>query len=257
VPHFTRGALAHAAGIPEERIVFHPTYIGGDFGGKGVSRLTPIAYYLAKASGRPVRMISDYLEEFLAGNPRHRDHQLKTGVKRDGTITAHQVNYVVNSGAYAAFKPFAIGGANQGRHRIPNCGSSPLRLHQQPPRRLRPRPRASHRASSRSSRRSTRSPGGWHDPAEFRLQNLIVDGEETPWGEHLEHVRARRRPSGARRGRYNNPRPPRTGRGVAIGERGTGGGGRPGDHVNPDGSVSRHADSTRARASTPPRPGRG
>jgi len=84
VPHTTRDALAAAAGIPKERIVFHPTYIGGDFGGKGNSRLTPIAYYLAKAAGRPVRMISDYTEEFLAGNPRHHVIiQLKTGVKRE------------------------------------------------------------------------------------------------------------------------------------------------------------------------------
>jgi hypothetical protein len=39
--------------------------------------------------------------------------RLKTGLKRDGTLTAHQVNYTVNSRAYAAFKPTGtIGGAN-------------------------------------------------------------------------------------------------------------------------------------------------
>jgi CO/xanthine dehydrogenase Mo-binding subunit len=109
VPYNTRESLATAAGIPEEQILFHHVYIGGDFGGKGNSRNTPICYFLAKASGRPVRMVSDYIEELLAGNPRHSvTVRLKTGVKRDGTLTAHQVQYLVNSGAYAAFKPAGI-----------------------------------------------------------------------------------------------------------------------------------------------------
>ena len=71
VPYNTRESLATAAGIPEEQILFHHVYIGGDFGGKGNARNTPICYFLAKATGRPVRMVSDYTEEFFAGNPRH------------------------------------------------------------------------------------------------------------------------------------------------------------------------------------------
>ena len=71
VPYNTRESLATAGGIAEEQILFHHVYIGGDFGGKGNARNTPICYYLAKATGRPVRMVSDYVEEFLAGNPRH------------------------------------------------------------------------------------------------------------------------------------------------------------------------------------------
>lgn len=109
VPYNTRESLATVAAIPEEQILFHHVYIGGDFGGKGNARNTPICYFLAKASGRPVRMVSDYIEELFAGNPRHSVVvQLKTGVRRDGTLTAHQVHYLVNSGAYAAFKPAGI-----------------------------------------------------------------------------------------------------------------------------------------------------
>src|SRR5579883_1408152 len=253
VPHHTRNALAVAAGIPEERIVFHPTYIGGDFGGKGNSRITPIAYYLAKASARPVRMISDYLEEFLAGNPRHHVIiTLKSGVKRDGTITAHQVNYLVNTGAYAAFKPYgAIGGANQaaGPYRIPNCRIDSTFVY-------------TNLVPGGFVRAPGEPQGVWAieshvdeiarrigmDPADFRLKNLIVDGEEAPWGERFEHIRAKETLQAALDAAgYREPKPApsgdtgtrlQIGRGVAVGERGTGGGeGTSEITLNPDGSA--------------------
>ncbi|HEX5141190.1 MAG TPA: molybdopterin cofactor-binding domain-containing protein, partial [Dehalococcoidia bacterium] len=96
VPYSTREAMASSAKIEEETILFHHTHIGGDFGGKGNSRNNPVAYYLAKATGRPVKIVTDYIEELGAGNPRHHTiTKLKTGVKRDGTLVAHTVDYVV------------------------------------------------------------------------------------------------------------------------------------------------------------------
>jgi carbon-monoxide dehydrogenase large subunit len=230
VPHFTRGALAVAAGIDEERIVFHPTYIGGDFGGKGNSRITPICYYLAKASGRPVRMISDYIEEFLAGNPRHHTiSQLRTGVKRDGTITAHTVNYIVNTGAYAAFKPGGtIGGANQaaGPYRIPNCriDSAFVYTNNLPGGFMRA-PGEPQGVFAIESQIDEVARAIGMDPVELRLKNLVMEGDETAFGEHLEHVRARETLQAAvESSNYGKPKAPNVGRGVAIGDRGTGGG---------------------------------
>src|SRR5256885_2681876 len=77
------------------------------------------------------------------------------------------------------------------------------------------------------------------DPAAFRLKNLIVEGEETPWGEPLTHLRARETLQAAiDAAGYYDPKPPHVGRGVAIGERGTGGGeGTSEITLNPDGSV--------------------
>ena len=45
--------------------------IGGDFGGKGGFMDVPVAYFLSKKSGQPVKMVMDYTEELTAGNPRH------------------------------------------------------------------------------------------------------------------------------------------------------------------------------------------
>src|SRR5262249_46651603 len=62
-PYATRDALADAAWIEHESVVLNHTYIGGDFGGKPTPADLPVAYFLAKATGRPVRMVLDYLEE--------------------------------------------------------------------------------------------------------------------------------------------------------------------------------------------------
>lgn len=244
VPHATRDAMAHTAGIPPEQIVFHHTYIGGDFGGKGNSRLTPICYYLAKASGRPVRMIADYVDEFLAGNPRHHTiTRLKTGVKRDGTITAHQVEYIVDSGAYAAFKPMGtIGGANQaaGPYRIDNVRiESAFVYTNNLPGGFMRGPGEPQGVFAIESQIDEVARKLGIDPVDFRLQNLVDDGEVTAFGEEFQHFRGRETLQAAvDAAGYRDPRQPHVGRGVAIAERGTGGGEGTSDvTLNLDGSV--------------------
>ena len=59
--------------------------LGGDFGGKGSLMDMPLAYYLARATGRPVKMVMTYAEELMAGNPRHPAViTLRTGLTRTG-----------------------------------------------------------------------------------------------------------------------------------------------------------------------------
>jgi CO/xanthine dehydrogenase Mo-binding subunit len=50
-PFAVRGQLANCIGIAKEKFVFHPTHIGGDFGGKGGFMDVPVAYFLSKKSG--------------------------------------------------------------------------------------------------------------------------------------------------------------------------------------------------------------
>ena len=106
MPFQVRKQMADGLGLEEAEIRLNPAPIGGDFGGKGSFMDTHIAYHLSQATGRPVRMVMDYIEEFQGGNPRHPSRiTYKTGVKNDGTILARQVTMHFNSGAYAAFKP--------------------------------------------------------------------------------------------------------------------------------------------------------
>ncbi len=244
VPYNTRESLATAAGEPEARFLFHHVYIGGDFGGKGNSRNTPVCYYLAKATGRPVRMVSDYTEEFGAGNPQHHTvTHLKTGVKNDGTIVAHTVQYIVNSGAYAAFKPAGtIGGANQaaGPYRIPNCviESAFVYTNSVPGGFMRAPGEPQGVFAAESHFDDVARQLGF-DPLAFKLKNLIVEGDETAFGETLHHVRAiETLQAAAEAGGYGSRKPPNVGRGLAIGDRATGGGEGTAEIVlKPDGSV--------------------
>ena len=108
-PYDTRNALALAVLEPEDNVVLNHTYVGGDFGGKQTPANLPICYFLAKETGRPVCMVSDYLEEFMAANPRcSAILRLRTGVTRAGVITAHHAQAFLNTGAYAGFKPHGV-----------------------------------------------------------------------------------------------------------------------------------------------------
>ena len=105
VPHGLKESMAAAFGIAAERIRVNPVAIGGDFGGKGAPIDEPICYLLALRSGRPVKMVMEYREEFIAGAPRHAALlRLKTGVKKDGTIVAHEMDAYLDSGAYGGFQ---------------------------------------------------------------------------------------------------------------------------------------------------------
>jgi CO/xanthine dehydrogenase Mo-binding subunit len=124
-PYAVREQLSKSLNVPEESLLFHPNHIGGDFGGKGGSMDIPVCYFLSLKSGRPVKMVMDYHEELLAANPRHSSIiNAKTGVKKDGTIVAHHLELIFDSGAYGAMKPvgYLPGVENSvGPYKIPHC----------------------------------------------------------------------------------------------------------------------------------------
>ncbi|HEX9880406.1 MAG TPA: molybdopterin cofactor-binding domain-containing protein, partial [Candidatus Binatia bacterium] len=104
-PFSLRDRLAADLGIAREQIKVHILSVGGDFGGKTSLLDSGICYFLAKQSGKPVKMVWSYSEEIAAGAHRHPAVIiLRTGVKRDGTLTAMHAKLFFSGGAYAAFK---------------------------------------------------------------------------------------------------------------------------------------------------------
>ncbi len=105
-PFSARDQMALLLDLPKERVIFYPVVVGGSFGGKDHVIDIPIAYYLARAAGRPVRIVRTYAEELLASAPRHPSIiSLRTGVKSDGRVWAREARVIYNGGAYGAFKP--------------------------------------------------------------------------------------------------------------------------------------------------------
>jgi putative selenate reductase molybdopterin-binding subunit len=104
-PYLNKQHLAAWLGLDPEKIVFQIGFIGGDFGGKNTLMDIPLCYYLAKTTGKPVKMIMSYAEELSTANPRHASIiTVKTGVKKDGRLWARELKAVFNGGAYAGIK---------------------------------------------------------------------------------------------------------------------------------------------------------
>src|SRR3990167_4412130 len=88
-PFGTRAQFAKAVGIAPDQISVHAVHVGADFGGKSGAGELPICYFLAKRANRPVKIILTHTEELTAMNPDHYTVvEVKTGVKRDGRMTA-------------------------------------------------------------------------------------------------------------------------------------------------------------------------
>ena len=124
-PFVTRAILAKALGIHKSDIEIVVPYVGGAFGAKAGLHLELLVTLLSKAAnGRPVKLKATREEEFnqLPTRTSMRGN-IKSGVKKDGTITAVEVYYDWDSGAYADYavnvgKTAVYSGA--GCYEIPN-----------------------------------------------------------------------------------------------------------------------------------------
>ncbi len=101
VPFHVRRQLAPVLGLPIKRIRVIKPRIGGGFGGKQEVLIEDIPAHLTIATGRPVYYEYTREEEFTAARSRHpMKIWMKTGVKRDGTITANEMRVLTDTGAY-------------------------------------------------------------------------------------------------------------------------------------------------------------
>jgi len=103
VPFHARRVLAPVLGLPVKRIRVIKPRIGGGFGGKQEILMEDVAAWLTIATGKPVLYEYSREEEFIAARSRHPMRvRLKTGVKRDGTITANAMYALSDTGANGA-----------------------------------------------------------------------------------------------------------------------------------------------------------
>ena len=101
VPFHVRRQLAPVLGLPIKRIRVIKPRIGGGFGGKQEVMIEDVAAHLTIATGRPVIYEYTREEEFIAARSRHPMRlRMKTGVKRDGTLTANSMEVLTDTGAY-------------------------------------------------------------------------------------------------------------------------------------------------------------
>ncbi|HBD07745.1 MAG TPA: carbon monoxide dehydrogenase [Syntrophobacteraceae bacterium] len=102
-PFRDRFEIAHALGLEVNRLRVISPYLGGGFGGKdGATVQCFLALAAMHTGGRPVKMVWDREESFLAGYKRHPvQMEYRLGAKMDGTLHALQCRLVYDTGAYA------------------------------------------------------------------------------------------------------------------------------------------------------------
>ena len=189
-PFAMRRYLSESLKIPLNRINVIATKIGGGFGGKLELIVEPYAVVLARKCRRPVKIVYSREEEFLATTPRHQTYfRIKSGVRKDGTIIAQQVKLIYDTGAYSGNGPTTTTLSTQlmsGLYRIPNlsikgycvytnkmnCGS--MRG-----------PSAPQTTFAIESHMDNLAKKIKMDPLDFRLKNLLENGEKTGFGQTL------------------------------------------------------------------------
>ena len=94
------GEFAHFLGLEPDRVRVRVPYVGGGFGSKIPTPSHYAAVFLSRKLGRPVRLVPSEEHSFRQ-NSRHAEvFKAKVGVKADGTLTALDVNLIVDTGAY-------------------------------------------------------------------------------------------------------------------------------------------------------------
>jgi len=102
VPFHVRRIVAMALNIPVKNIRVIKPRIGGGFGSKQ-EVLEGVAAALAFKTKMPVKLEFTRSEVFISSRTRHPAYvRIKTGFKKDGTITDADMEVILNTGAYGS-----------------------------------------------------------------------------------------------------------------------------------------------------------
>lgn len=190
VPFHVRRIVARVLDIPVRRIRVIKPRIGGGFGGKQEVLIEDLCGALTLLTRRPVRLEYTRAEELTAARARHPQIiRLKTGVTKDGRLTAIDMNVLENAGAYGTHSLTVMS----------VTGSRALSLYRCPHIRYEANAVYTNLVVA-GAFRGYGAPQGFFaleshidelaelvgmDPIEFRQLNVVREGDETPIAEIL------------------------------------------------------------------------
>lgn len=123
-----RMALERFAGIPNERMTLHTTYLGGGFGRKTIPDIALQAVLASRAvGGRPVKVLWQRADDMQQGYYRQTMMaRFRAALNTEGRITAMQIRVSgpqlggqLNTGAPMASDPFSLNGLTTMHYQIP------------------------------------------------------------------------------------------------------------------------------------------
>ncbi len=185
-PYYVQCLLARTMGLRENDVRVIKPFVGGGFGGK--MELRPwdfAAAWMARETGRPVKITLTRSEELTTGRRRHPVKiTSKIAFKKDGTILAKEVTARLDGGAYNGMGPtatFLIGNFGAMLYRFPAYRYNGIYVYTNNP------PGGAMRgfgapqalfAGELQMNLAARDLG--IDPIELRLKNAMQPGDEIP-----------------------------------------------------------------------------
>lgn len=185
VPHYVMRTVAMVLQIPVGNVRVVKPYVGGGFGPK--CEATPLemsSAFLAKVTGKPVKMTYSREQVFLHSRARHQFYaEMSLGVKSDGTMVALKNKAILDGGAYTSFGiatvyysgsllggPYKLQAMKYDGYRVytnkPTCGAQ------------RGHGGVAHRAAFEQLLDMTAKKLGI-DPVDMRLKNIMTTGDMT------------------------------------------------------------------------------
>ena len=255
--HFmVRNATAKMTGVNLSDIRAIPAEIGGGFGGKTIVYLEPLAFVLARKSGRPVKMMMSREEVFQATGPTSgSSNTVKIGATKDGKITAASATFRFQAGAFpgspvraaasCAFAPYTIENVEVFGYDVvmnrPKCNAY----------RAPGSPIAAFAVESVIDEVAAELN---IDPLDFRMKNAAAEGTQAAYGPTFRRIGYGETLEAAKKhAHYQIPLGPNQGRGVASGFWfNVGGESSANVNINEDGTVTvmtGHPDIGGSRAS--------
>lgn len=107
IEHFR--TIAEAVGVPHNKVRILGSLVGGGFGGKEDITIEVYLALLTQRTRRPVQLIYTREDSFVGHGKRHPFKlTYRTGVTKDGKITALDVQILADSGAYVFLSPYVL-----------------------------------------------------------------------------------------------------------------------------------------------------
>ena len=193
-PSFVRMEVARMLGWPENKIRVRAAFLGGGFGAKLYIKLEALVAVLSLIVRRPVRIGLTMEEQFYTITKHGTTVKMKTGVMNDGTIVARQCETYWNGGAFADIGPRVTqksGFTAAGPYDIANVHLDSYAMYTNLP------PAGAFRGFgipqlvwAYESQADIIADALGMDPIEFRLKNVLRDGDEHATGTVMKNANA-------------------------------------------------------------------
>jgi CO/xanthine dehydrogenase Mo-binding subunit len=122
-PYWLQRVIADLLDLPLARVRVIAPDPGGAFGGKQHAKYEPLLAFMARSTGRPVRLVLSLEETFQAVRRGASDVHVRSGFRRDGSLVFRDIeaNYLIGAYADIADRTVAKGSYTaNGPYRVPN-----------------------------------------------------------------------------------------------------------------------------------------